>query len=95
MTPGRNREAQRTPIHHPEIQGLPNINLEAYETPNPNPDVRKKPDPHPGLLETFGSNLKNPFNRMVSDTASYLLFIGILILVLVNPNDVEGEFMLG
>ena len=43
------------------------------------------------LFERFGTNLENPFNRMISDTASYFLFIAILLLVLVNPQDKEGK----
>ena len=41
-------------------------------------------------FENYGRNLENPFNRMVSDTASYFLFLGILITILINPHDEEG-----
>ena len=43
-------------------------------------------------FETFGRNIENPFNMFISDTASYNLFIGILLVLLVNPNDEVGMY---
>ena len=43
------------------------------------------------MFERLGTNLENPFNSMISDTASCFLFIAILLMVLVNPQDQEGK----
>jgi hypothetical protein len=40
-------------------------------------------------------NLETPFNRMISHTSSYLVFVGLLIFVLANPLNNDGNVRLG
>ena len=68
-----------------DVFSIPVPQEQVYPVGASGPDPES--DPEPSMLEILGRNLENPFNRFISDTASYFLFIGILGLVLINPND--------